>query len=60
MWWEFRLGDVMVTLFHSHGQEDASEGRVDNGRRNLFNERVKSMKMKYRQNPVRKLCERHS
>ena len=38
----------MVTLFHSHGQEDMLEGGVDNGRRNLFNKRVKSVKMKYR------------
>ena len=37
----------MVTLFHGHGQEDASEDRVYNGRRNLFNKGVKPMKMKY-------------
>ena len=38
----------MVTLFHSHGQEDTSESRVDNGRRDLFNESMKPVKMKYR------------
>ena len=46
----------MVTLFHGHGQENVSESRVDNGRRNLFDKRMKTMKMKYGQDSVRKPC----
>ena len=47
MWWKFRLGDVVVTLFHSHGQEYASEGGVNNSRRDLFYKGVKPVKMQY-------------
>ena len=50
----------MVSLFHSHGQKDASEDGVNNSRRNLFDERMESVKMKYGKNPVRKSCKRHS
>ena len=28
---KFKLGEVGVSLFHGHGQEDASECRVKNG-----------------------------
>ena len=59
MWREFGLRDVMVTLFHGHGQEDTSKGRVNNGGRNLFNKRVKTVKMKYGQNPIGESCKRH-
>ena len=45
---EFRLSEVMVTMFHGHGKEDAAKGRVNSCRRNLFDERVKAMKMKDR------------
>ena len=44
---EFRLGDVMVSLCHSHGKENTSKGRVYNSGRNLFDERVETMKVKY-------------
>ena len=50
----------MVSLFHSHGQKDASEGGVNNSGRNLFDERMESVKMKYGKNPVRKTSKRHS
>ena len=42
---EFGLGDVEVLLFHGHGKEDTSKGRVNNGRGNSFNEGVKAMKV---------------
>ena len=58
--WEFRLGNVMVSLGHGHGKEHTSKGGVNNRGRNLFNKRVKSMKVKYRQNPIWESCERHS
>ena len=45
MWREFRLGDVVVTLFHSHGQKDTSKGGVNGSRWDLFNERVEPVKM---------------
>ena len=48
MWGKFGLGDVMIVLFHSHGQEDTLECRVDNSRCNLFDKSVKSVKMQYR------------
>ena len=43
---EFRLGEVMVTMFHGHGKENTAEGRVNSCRRNLFDERMKAMKVK--------------
>ena len=60
MGWEFRLGDVTVSLCHGHSKENASKGRVYNSGGNLFNERVKTVKVKYGQNPVRESSERHS
>ena len=58
--WEFRLRDVMVSLCHGHGKENTSKGRIYNSRGNLFNEGVKTLKVKYGQNPVWESCERHS
>ena len=43
---EFRLSEVMVTMFHGHGKEDTAEGRVDSRRGNLFDKRMEAMKMK--------------
>ena len=43
---EFRLGKVMITVFHGHGKEDAAKGRVNGCRGNLFNERMETMKVK--------------
>ena len=60
MRWKFGLGNVVVSLFHGHGKEDTSKSRVNNSRRNLFNERVKTMKVEYRQDPIRESCKRHS
>ena len=48
MWREFRLGDVVIMLFHSHGQKDMSKGRIDGSQWNLFNKSVKPMKVKDR------------
>ena len=45
---KFGLGDVEVSLCHGHGEKDTSEGRVNNGGGNLFDERMEAMKMKYR------------
>ena len=45
MRWEFRLGNIEVSLFHGHGKEDTSKGRVNNGQGNSFNKGVKTMKM---------------
>ena len=42
---EFGLGDVVVLLCHGHGKKDTSKGRVNNGRGNLFNKRVETMKV---------------
>ena len=53
MRWKFRLGDVMVLLRHGHGKENVSKSRVYNNGGNLFDERVKTVKMKYGQNPIR-------
>ena len=36
MRWEFRLGEVVVTMFHGHGKEDTAKGRVNSCRGNLF------------------------
>ena len=47
MRWEFGLGDVKVSLCHGHGEKYSSEGRIDNGGGNLFDERMKAVKMKY-------------
>ena len=44
---EFGLGDVVVSLCHGHSKENVSKSRVYNDRGNLFNEGVKTMKMKY-------------
>ena len=59
MRWEFGLGDVVVAMFHGHGKEDTSEGGVNNGRGNSFNERVKTVKVENGQNSIWKSCERH-
>ena len=56
MRWEFGLGDVMVSLCHGHGKENTLKDRVYNSRGNLFDERVKTVKMKYEQNPIRESC----
>ena len=56
MRWEFGLGDVMVSLCHGHGKENMLKDRVYNSGGNLFDERVKTMKMKYEQNPIRESC----
>ena len=45
MWREFKLGDIVVTLFHSHGQKNVSKGRINGSWGNLFNERVEPVKM---------------
>ena len=45
---EFRLGKVMVTMFHGHGKENAAKGRVNGCRGNLFDEGMKAVKMKDR------------
>ena len=57
---KFGLGNVMVSLRHGHSKENASKSRVNNSGGNLFDERVKTVKMKYGQNPIRELCKRHS
>ena len=46
MRWEFGLGDVVVLMFHGHRKKDAPKGRVDDGRGNLFNERMETVKVK--------------
>ena len=43
---EFRLSEVMITMFHSHGKENATKGRVNSCRGNLFDKRMEAMKMK--------------
>ena len=53
MRWKFGLGDVMVSLRHSHSKENTLKSRVYNSGGNLFNERVKTVRMKRGQNPVR-------
>ena len=45
---EFRLGEVMIAMFHGHGKENAAKGWVNGCRWNLFDERVKAVKMKNR------------
>ena len=45
---EFRLSEVMITMFHSHGQKNAAKSRVNSCRRNLCDERVEAVKMKNR------------
>ena len=60
MRWEFRLGDVMVSMFHGHGKKDTSKGRVNGCRGNLFNKGMETMKVKNGQNPVREPGKRHS
>ena len=47
MRWEFGLGDVEVTLCHGHSENNTSEGRIDNRGGNLFDKRMKAVKMKY-------------
>ena len=44
---KFGLGVVEVSLCHGHGKKDMSEGRVNNGRGNVFDERMEALKMKY-------------
>ena len=45
---EFRLGEVMVSMFHGHGEKDASKSRINGCRGNSFNKGMKAMKMKNR------------
>ena len=45
MRWEFRLGDVMITLGHGHSKKNVSKGRIDSCRGNSFNEGMKTMKV---------------
>ena len=60
MRWKFGLGNVVVALFHGHSKENTSKSRVNNSGGNLFNERVETVKVKYRQDPVRESRKRHS
>ena len=56
---EFGLGDVMITLCHGHSKEDTSEGRVNNGQGNSFNEGMETVKMKNGQNSIGEPSKRH-
>ena len=38
----------MVSLCHGHSKENASKSRVYNSQGNLFDKRMKAVKMKYR------------
>ena len=57
---EFGLSKVVVTMFHGHGKENTAEGRVNSCRGNLFDEGMKAMKVKDRQNSVGESGQRHS
>ena len=57
---EFRLGKVMVTMFHSHGKENAAKSRVNSCWGNLFDEGMKAVKVKNRQDTVGESGQRHS
>ena len=48
MRWEFRLGDVVVLVFHGHRKKDTSKGGVNNCWGNSFNERVEAVEVKNR------------
>ena len=50
----------MVSLGHGHSEENTSKSRVYNGRGNSFDEGMETMEMEYRQDPIWKLCKRHS
>ena len=54
---EFGLGDVMVLLCHGHSKENVSKGGVYNSGGDLFDERVKTVEMKYGQNSIWESCE---
>ena len=43
---EFRLGEVVVTMFHGHGKKDTAKSGINDCRGNLFDERVETVKMK--------------
>ena len=43
---EFRLSKVMITMFHGHRKENTAKGRVNSCRGNLFDKRMKAVKMK--------------
>ena len=45
---EFRLSEVMIMMFHGHRKENAAEGRVNSCWGNLFDERMKAVKVKDR------------
>ena len=47
MRWKFGLGNVVVSLCHGHGKKYMSESGVNNGGWNLFDKRMKAVKMKY-------------
>ena len=57
---EFRLSEVMITMFHGHGKEDTTKGRVNSCRGDLFDKRMKAVKMKDGQNSVGESGHRHS
>ena len=46
----------MVSLCHGHSKENVLKGRVYNSGGNLFDERVKTVEMKYGQNSIRESC----
>ena len=56
---EFRLSEVMVTMFHSHGQKNTAKSGIDGCRGNLFDERMETVKMKDGQNAIRESGQRH-
>ena len=53
---EFGLRDVMITLGHGHSKENTPKGRVNNCRRNSFNEGMKAMEVKDGQNSIGESC----
>ena len=57
---EFRLSEVMVTVFHGHGKENAAKSRVNSCWGYLFNEGMEAVKMKDRQNTVGESGQGHS
>ena len=57
---EFGLGEVVVTVFYGHRKKDTAEGWVNSCRWNLFNERMKAVKVKDGQNSIGELGQRHS
>ena len=45
---QFSLGDVMVSFFHRHGEEDTTEGGVNKSGENVSYKSMTTMKMKER------------